>query len=149
MTQGLDLSKPGTLEPLLSLPIRINLEAIATDNAGASAPPNPKEGQDWLDVSDSSNIKLNKFLLGSWVTILQNLTAGPPTQSGSQKVVHTEGAPSTTWLISHGLGTRDVVPYFLDAAEEGMIPDVFSIVDDNTVQATFLVAQEGRAIILG
>jgi hypothetical protein len=149
MAQGLDLSKPGFLEPLLSLPIRINFTAIGTWNAGSTAPPNPEEGQAWMDTSDSGNIKLNTFVLGAWVTILQNLAAGPPTQTGSEKVVHTEAAPSLTWLISHGLGTRDVVPYFLDAAEEGMEPNVFSIVDDNTVQATFLTPQQGRATILG
>lgn len=149
MSQGLDLSKPGFLEPLLSLPIRVNFTAVATWNAGSTAPPNPEEGQAWMDTSDSSNITLNVFALGAWVTILQDLTAGPPTQTGSEKVVHTEAAPAATWLISHGLGTRNVVPYFLDAAEEGMEPDVFSIVDENNVQATFLTPQQGSATILG
>lgn len=149
MSQGLDLSKPGFLEPLLSLPIRVNFTAIATWNAGSTAPPNPEEGQAWLDTSDSSNIKLNVFLLGAWVTILQNLTAGPPTQTGAEKVVHTEAAPNTTWIITHALGTEDVVYAFYDVNDEAMLPDVFSIVDDNTVQATFLTGQQGRAVILG
>lgn len=149
MTQGLDLNKPGFLDPLLSLPIRINLEAIGTWNAGPSAPPNPKEGLAWLDTSNSTNLKLNVFALGAFVTILQNLTGGPPTQTGSEKVVHTEAAPASTWLITHSLGTVNVIPYFLDGNDEGMIPNVFSIVDDNTVQATFLTPQQGRAIIIG
>jgi hypothetical protein len=149
MAQGLDLNKPGFLEPLLSLPIRVNFTAIGTWNAGPSAPPNPKEGQAWMDTSISSNIKLNVFVLGAFVTILQNLTGGPPTQTGSEKVVHTEAAPALTWLITHNLGTVNVIPYFLDASDEGMFPNVFSIVNDNTVQATFLTPQQGRAIIIG
>lgn len=150
MVQGLDISKPGFLEPLLSLPIRVNFDAIASWNEGPAAPSNPKSGWVWLDTSDPANIKLNLFILGAWVTILQNLTAGPPSQGATEKVVHTEAAPgATTWLITHNLGTEDIGITFWDGSNETITPNVTSIVNDNTVQATFLTQQSGRAVVFG
>lgn len=149
MAQGLNLNKPGFLEPLLSLPIRVNLTAIATWNAGVSAPPNPEEGQAWLDISSQANIKLNVFLLGAWVTILQNLTSGPPTQSGTEKVVHTEAGAADTWTITHGLGSKDVIVTFWDGNDDGMIPEITTTVDENTILATFITPIAGRAVVIG
>ncbi len=149
MSQGLDLNKPGFLDALISSPIRINFEAVATGNLGPSAPSDPKEGQEWIDTSTPSNIKLNKFLLGTWITVLTNITAGPPSQSNVQKVIHTEVAPATTWVITHGLGNTDLSVAFWDALDESVVPDTVITTDDNTVTATFLVATAGRAVVIG
>lgn len=149
MAQGLDLNKPGFLDPLLSAPVRINFEAIATGNLGPSAPPDPKEGQEWIDTSNPSNIRLNRFLLGTWVTILNNITAGPPSQSNVQKVVHTEVAAATTWVITHGLGNQDLSVTFWDSNDQQVTPDVVTTTSDSVVTATFNTATAGRAVVIG
>lgn len=149
MAQGLDLNKPGFLDPLLSLPVRVNFEAVATGNLGPSAPPDPKEGQDWIDTSDPTNVKWNKFLLGTFVTVLNNITGGAPSQSNVTKVTHTEAAAATTWIVAHGLATKNLTTQFWDANEEEIAPDIVTTTDDNTITATFNTATAGRAVVIG
>ena len=57
---------------------------------------------------------------------------------------------STTWTVSHNLGTTDVSVDVYDASSPRMIliPDSISTTDSNTVTITFNVAQAGRAVII-
>ena len=152
MTQPFDFEQPSTGSPLLSLPIRLNFNAIGTMNLGPTAPANPFEGMPWIDTSDAGNLKLNAFLQGAWRTLLQNIAAGPPTQTGVTSVEHVEAGPATTWTITHGLGTRLLTMEFFDSSvspEEVLLPNTIQVIDDNTVVATFSPGQQGRAVIQG
>lgn len=152
MSQGFRPTKPAFLDPLQSQPMRDNFNALATHNAGATSPPNPDTGWLWLDTSDPANYRLRMYLLGTWIIILNNLLGGFPSQGGATKVVHTQAVASTTWVITHNLGTPNVSVSFWDdgvVPAQLMLPDVVEHVTDDVVQATFFVAQAGRAVVIG
>lgn len=149
MSQNLNVNKPATRDPLQSLPVRTNFRAIASTNYGPQAPADAELGWLWIDASDPTNIKLKAFINNIFVTILNNLAGGPPPQTAPQKFTHTQVAPSTTWTIVHNLNTENVTFGFIDALNQMIIPNVVQINTVNQVTATFLVAQTGRAIIVG
>lgn len=65
---------------------------------------------------------------------------------------HIEAAPLTTWTIVHGLNTRRVMTQIFETtgSPEGfdqIMPNNIRIVDTNTVEVTFGVAQAGRAYL--
>jgi len=55
---------------------------------------------------------------------------------------------STTWVITHNLGTTNVTWAVYDQNDEALIPEGVEITDENTVTVTFLLAREGRAVIV-
>lgn len=149
MSQGFDPLTPKVLDPLLSDPVRADLNALASHHSGTQAPGAPREGWIWFDTSDPLNLKLKIFLLGSFVTILENLAAGPPTQSGVTKFTHTQGVAATTWTVNHTLNTQDLAWSVFDSGNVAIIPDTVTIVTPSQLQFTFLTAESGRAILVG
>ena len=152
MAQGFRPSKPAFLDPLQSQPMRDNFNALATHNAGATAPANPDTGWMWLDTSNPANYRLRMYLLGTWIVIRNNLVGGFPAQGGATKVVHDQPAPATVWLITHNLATPNVTAFFWDDSVSPAVemwPDSVVYVTDDQIQANFLVAQMGRAIVTG
>lgn len=147
--QGYDANKPAYLAPVISAPIRANFNAVATCHQGATAPANPDTGWLWLDTSDPLNYKLRMYLVGSWTVILNNLMAGFPTQSGAAKVVFTQGVAALNWTVVHNLNTLHVNVQVWDGTGHLIIPNSVTVLTVNTVQVSFLVAQAGKAIILG
>ena len=151
MSQGFKSTKPAYLDPLQSQPIRDNFNAVASCNMGATSPSNPDTGWLWLDTSNPANYRLRMYLLGTWIIILNNLLAGFPSQGGATKVVHNQAVASVTWVITHNLGTPNIsVSFWDDSSPAQMIlPDSVMYVNDNEVQASFLVAQAGNAVVIG
>lgn len=103
----------------------------------------------WFDTVDPANLKIKLFLAGSFVTILDNVAAGPPSQSTVDRFIHTQGSPSTTWNITHTLNTENLVISVWDGVNQLIIPDVVQINAPGSVTITFLTAQSGRAILVG
>ena len=67
---------------------------------------------------------------------------------------HNQSSPSTTWTITHNLGTTEVVidtsilvgsPGELTKAQ----PAEMAVFDSNTVNVTWSIAQAGRARVIG
>lgn len=58
---------------------------------------------------------------------------------------------ATSWTATHNLNTEDVIVMVLDDSSPrvGIIPDLVTITDSNTVTVSFNVAQAGRIIITG
>jgi hypothetical protein len=142
-------SKPGYLDPLQSEPVRSNFRAIAQHHAGPTPPSNPETGWTWLDTSVATNYRLRMFLFGTWVIILNNLTGGFPSQGGASKIVHTQAVADVSWIVTHNLNTEDVSVTIWDAADQLILPNSVTTVSVNQVLVTFLVAQVGRAIVIG
>jgi hypothetical protein len=151
MSQGFRPSKPAFLDPLQSQPMRDNFNALATHNAGATSPPNPDTGWLWLDTSNPANYRLRMYLLGTWIIILNNLVAGFPSQGGATKVVHNQTVAATTWTITHNLNTPNVSVFIWDGSlpAQMILPNTVVFVNNNVIQATFLVAQSGYAVVIG
>lgn len=147
--QGFRPTKPAYLDPLQSEPVRTNFQALASNHAGATSPSNPETGWMWLDTSNAANYRLRMYLFGTWVTILNNLMGGFPAQGGATVAVHTQAIPALVWTIAHNLNTEDVIVTFWDGTNEMIIPDTVEVVNPDTLRATFLVAQEGRACVTG
>jgi len=149
MTQGFDSAEPVSGSSVASQPVRFNFNAIATHHYGPTAPSDPQSAWAWVDNADPLNVKLKFYIEGVWYVVIQDLTAGAITPSGLGKYVHNESAPATTWNITHGLNTANPLIAVYDATNVFIIPDSVTVVDTNNVSVTFLVAQSGRAIIVG
>lgn len=149
MSQGFDSNKPAYQDPLLSEPVRTNLNSIATSHAGVSPPNSPNTGWMWLDTSDPTNYRLKIYLAGTWIIILNNLQGGFPSQSTTTQYVHTQAVAAVTWTITHNLSSTDIIAQFWDSSDQLIIPDTTTIVNANIVQATFIVAVSGKAVVLG
>jgi hypothetical protein len=149
MSQGYDANKPAYLDPLLSAPIRGNLNAVTTNHAGPLPPSDPETGWQWLDTSNALNYRIKMYVGGSWLTILNNIAAGFPSTSTTGKYTHTQAVASLTWSIAHALNTENITVQFWDSSKQLMIPDTVTIVSDVLAQATFLVAQSGTAVVVG
>src|SRR5690606_9724387 len=123
MAQGFDKNKPRFQDPLVSQEVRANFLAVATNNAGSTAPKDPEIGTFWLDTSVSTNVRLKCFLSGAWIVILSNIQAGPPSQSNVDKFVHRQETGAATWTITHTLDTTDISVMVYDSTGKFIIPD--------------------------
>jgi len=149
MSQGFDKEKPAFQADLLSGPVRTNMNALATNNAGSTAPSDPEEGWWWLDTSDPTDLKLWCYLSNTWKIVLQNIQAGPPSQTQIGKYVHTQAVAGASWSINHALNTVELVVAVLDGSNEEMIPNTITHTDANNTTITFGSAKAGKAIIIG
>jgi hypothetical protein len=152
MTQGYDASKPAYQDALQSSPVRLNLNSLATSHRGAIAPADPDEGWLWLDIADVTNYKLKMYLSGAWVTILNNLQGGYPTQSGASVVSHIQAIASASWTIVHNLDTEYPSITFYDAIalpKNQIMPQNVAVPTTNTIIATFNTSVVGSALVIG
>lgn len=61
---------------------------------------------------------------------------------------YTNGSPSVTWTIAHNGGTKRVHVSVYDTADDIVYPDNIKIVDNNHIEITFGIPQDGRAILI-
>lgn len=97
-----------------------------------------------VNVVGSSGIIVD--IVGQTMTIASNTDVGSVARCYSE----TFGS-ATTWAVSHGLATTDVVVSVYDDSSPVMelMPDAIVVTDANTVTISFNVAQAGRIVILG
>ena len=67
---------------------------------------------------------------------------------------HDQSSPSTTWTITHNLGTTEVaMDVYIDVGSPAdrtkAQPDTQVVVDANTVKVTWSLAQSGGARVIG
>ena len=60
----------------------------------------------------------------------------------------TQSTPSTTWTITHNLGTENIIVYTYSATNDAMEYDDITFTDSNTCVVTFSGAVSGRAVVL-
>jgi len=60
---------------------------------------------------------------------------------------HSELVPQTTWTIPHNLNSTMPMVQVYNAAHQVILPDEITVMDNNTVDVTFNVAQAGRAVV--
>jgi hypothetical protein len=152
MTQGYDASKPAYQDALQSSPMRINLNSLATCHRGAISPTDPNEGWLWLDIADVTNYKLKMYLSGAWITILNNLQGGYPTQAGASTVTHLQAVASASWTVVHNLNTEHPTIFLYDAVtlpKNQMMPNNVQVLTSNTIIVTFNTAVVGTATVIG
>lgn len=63
--------------------------------------------------------------------------------TGSLNFSHTQLTPSLTWYIPHNRDSENVVYTLLDASKEEVIPDIFKVIDSNTVEVSFAELSTG------
>lgn len=68
-----------------------------------------------------------------------------PSGTGDSRYVHSQGAPSDTWTITHNLGKFPSVTV-VDSGDNTVIGDV-QYIDSNTVQVAFSVPFGGKAYL--
>ena len=67
---------------------------------------------------------------------------------GSSRYLHTQGATSTTWSITHNLGYNyPNVTVYDGATNKIMLPADVTSIDGNTTQVTFATAEYGYALV--
>lgn len=64
--------------------------------------------------------------------------------------IHNQVSAATTWTITHNFASADAVCTFFDSASQPqqLFPDTVKLTDNNTMTATFTVAQAGKAICI-
>lgn len=63
--------------------------------------------------------------------------------TGAFGYVHEQITPVTTWTITHGGSTQQLIHRIFDSNYEEVIPDKFKIVDADTVEVTFSAPMSG------
>ena len=63
MAQGFDPNIPGQTSNAISSEMRIQFNALDSQNSGATAPTNPSEGRIWLDTAVN---KIKIYKNGTW-----------------------------------------------------------------------------------
>jgi hypothetical protein len=70
---------------------------------------------------------------------------GPPGPPGGSVYVHDQGAPSTTWTVTHNLGRKPSITV-VDSGDN-VVHGEYQYLDDNTVLLSFSVPFGGRAYL--
>lgn len=65
-----------------------------------------------------------------------------------RKAILTVPEATTTWTITHNLGSENVIVQAFDEAKFVIIPNTIQVVDEDTVQLVFATAQAGVARII-
>lgn len=90
---------------------------------------------------------------GTWqeITLGSGLSMSGTTLSATATggFTYTNGAASTTWTITHNLGTRQLAITVTDNSNVVIYPDTITYTDTNTITLTFSVNQDGFAYIVG
>lgn len=88
-----------------------------------------------------------EITLGSGLTMTGTTLSA--SSSGAAGFTYTNGAASTTWTITHNLGTRQLAITITDNSDIVIYPDTITYTDVNTITVTFSVNQDGFAYIVG
>ena len=72
-----------------------------------------------------------------------------PLTNKSQHYVFTQGISSTSWVISHNLGTEDVIFIAYDDNDVQLVPSSVTIDNDDQITLTFLTGEKGKCVIFG
>jgi hypothetical protein len=74
--------------------------------------------------------------------------APQPPVSGARTYTCSQPLTASTWICTHNFGVADVVPVFYDLTSKQIYPDTVTETDTNTLTATFVTPQAGRALII-
>jgi len=72
-----------------------------------------------------------------------------PLTNKNQHYVYTQGISATTWVISHGLQTEDVIFVAYDESDVQMIPSSVTIDSENQITLSFLSGEKGKCVVFG
>ena len=75
------------------------------------------------------------------------LTTWYPLSSRTRSYIHTQGLPSTTWTVTHNLGSTDIWSQVKDSTNTITNPKI-TAVDVNTVSVQFTSAETGTVLIV-
>jgi len=136
MAQGYDKTKPAFQSGLSSEEMRIQLNALASLNAGDNAPLDVQRGFLWLDTSVGTDWKIKVYndVIVDFEELFVNLngaTGIPKAKGVDSSHIHTEAAPVNPWNIAHNL--NKVVPHVL--VTDGGSPE--NKIADSNYQITF------------
>ena len=154
MAQGF-ASKPQTDDPLESLPVRTNFEALVSFHIGSVEPSPAFDGMFWIDDTDANNVKLKRRLSGTFVILIEHLeglgvSGFVPVFKGNAETFVFDQVPAlTTWNIVHNLAKFPSIT--LVDTTGFRIPDalVTSIeyLDENEISVNFPISRSGKAFI--
>ena len=136
MAQGYDKTKPAFQSGLSSEEMRIQLNALASLNAGDNAPIDVQRGFLWLDTSVGTDWKIKMFndVIVDFETLFVNLNGatGIPKAAGVQiSHTHEEAVATNPWNIAHNL--NKVTPHIL--VTDGGSPE--NKIADSNYQVTY------------
>lgn len=87
------------------------------------------------------------FVNGRLYIYLDSESAWIPISNTISYYVHSQGTAATTWTVDHSLGFGTVNVQVFDEDNMVVIPDI-EILDNDTVEITFLSPTAGRAVIV-
>lgn len=115
--------------------VKLNGALVFTD-ATADFPQNPEIGTMVLkDTALYAYIKLGG--METWY----------PFANRTNSYIHTQGLPSTTWVINHGLGTTDVWTQIKDS-NGYIVSATVEAINADTVEIRFTSAVQGTAVVV-
>ena len=112
----------------------LSFVAVTTDPSG------PAEGDMWFNTTDN----FLKYYDGT-----VNVSIGSGGGGGLASFLYTNGAASTTWVVTHNLNDSFPQIEVFDAAGDPIEPQSITIDSANALTITFSIAQDGDARIHG
>lgn len=61
---------------------------------------------------------------------------------------HEQAGPALVWTITHNLGTELLAYTIVDPTGEEIHPKKFEVIDENSVEITFSIAEYGKAVLV-
>ena len=150
---------PTFKQSIVSSQFRDQWNAIANNNLGDEEPPTPVEGMYWLDDAVENNAILKLRYNSIWHELFDEIDA---VDSNTDPVVpalaarikprytHTQGSPSTTWVVEHLLLNQYPLYRIVNGSDEEILHgNITSITYDSDEQFTivFTGSQSGKVLV--
>jgi len=139
-----DLPRQGTSGT--SEEIRGNMNSLATTNLtdDSAFPTNPRDGMQRIFTGDPSNIRLQVYYGGSWITLISNISLTTTPSSHKEESF----TSSAVWTYDHNLGKRPLVQV-LNSADQLIQPATIEHASVDRVVVTHGSAISGSIIVVG
>lgn len=125
-----------------------------THNLGDTAPVVQVYGTDGeqitpdvIDITDSNNVNL-QFNTATSGTVVIHGGAASAKEGGVATYLHTQGAGSATWTVTHNLNDLNPVIMVFDSSGNPVEPQSIAIVNSNQLTVTFGSSQTGSVRVL-
>ena len=146
MSQGFVFGTPANQSDLESLKVRVNMDALGTSNALATAPAAPREGMPWLDTSQApTQWQFKMFLAGAF----QALITFPSPATDALAAQFVISPASVTWTLQHNLNRNVVAVALYDVNDKLLDALDVDVSDPNKAVVTHASAVEGAAVVIG
>lgn len=150
---------PTFKQSIVSSQFRDQWNAIANNNLGDAEPANVVDGMTWLDNAVENGVILKLRYNDIWHDIINEIDAVDSATDPvipalalriTPKYTHTQGSPSTTWVVEHKLLNQYPLFKIVNGSDQEILPaNITSITynDDEQFTIVFSGTQSGKVLV--